>query len=192
MTTDVPPSVPHPPAPAVREELTEDLEELLDALDPNPAYVVGARWDVLGANAAAKQLFSDWDAKRRRRERNLLWYYCCDPAARSLFVDWEQEAEDQLALFRLDHARHAGDPAFRRLLDQIFEANPDALEWWERLREDRAAGRRRGGTKRIRLDTGRVVRLRQLTLQVTDQPDLTVISYFSDADDDVDDAEFDS
>jgi len=42
------------------EELSEELEELLDSLDPNPAYVVGARWDVLGANHTACQLFSDW------------------------------------------------------------------------------------------------------------------------------------
>ena len=34
--------------PQAPEELTEELEELLDSIEPNPAYVVGARWDVLG------------------------------------------------------------------------------------------------------------------------------------------------
>ena len=107
------------------EELTEELEELLDSLDPNPAYVVGARWDVLGANHTACQLFTDWESKRSKRERNLLWFYCCDPAARSLFVDWEQEAADQLALFREAYARHPDDPSFKRILDEIFKSNPD-------------------------------------------------------------------
>ena len=165
------------------ETLTAELEELLDAVDPNPAYVVGARWDVLGANRMACRLFSDWESKRTKRERNLLWFYCCDPAARSLFVDWEQEAADQLALFREAYARHPDDPAFRRVLDEVFRANPDAVDWWERHDTDPTRGR----TKRIRLVDGRVVRLRQLVLQAVDEPDIRLITYFSDADVDLED-----
>lgn len=167
------------------EILSEELEELIDAIDPNPAYVVGARWDILGANHTARQLFSDWESKRRRCERNLLWFYCCDPAARSLFVDWEQEAADQLALFREAYARRPDDPTFRVLLDEIFAANPTAQQWWER--HDLHPGR--GRTKRIRLDTGDVVQLRQLVLEVVDEPEIRVVSYFADADGDWDDAD---
>ncbi|MCU1535943.1 MAG: hypothetical protein JWP82_294 [Humibacillus sp.] len=174
--------------PPVHEELSDELEELLDSLEPNPAYVVGARWDVLGANHTACQLFTDWEGKRTSLERNLLWFYCCDPAARSLFVDWEQEAADQLALFREAYARHPDDPQFRRVLDLVFEANPATIEWWEQHDTDPTRGR----TKRIRLDTGQVIQLRQLVLQVLDEPDIRVISYFADADGDLDDVEFDS
>jgi transcriptional regulator with XRE-family HTH domain len=170
------------------EELSEELEELLDSIDPNPAYVVGARWDVLGANHTACQLFTDWESKRSKRERNLLWFYCCDPAARSLFVDWEQEAADQLALFREAYARHPDDPSFKRVLDEIFKSNPATVEWWERHDSDPTRGR----TKRIRLDTGQVIQLRQLVLQVVNEPDIRVISYFADADGDLDDIDFDS
>ncbi len=169
------------------EELTEELEELLDSIDPNPAYVVGARWDVLGSNHTARQLFSDWEGKRTKRERNLLWYYCCDPAARSLFVDWEQEAADQLALFREAYARHPDDPSFKRILDEIFKNNPAAVDWWERHDNDPNRGR----TKRIRLASGEVIKLNQLVLLVSDTPDIRVISYFADADGDLDDVNFD-
>lgn len=169
------------------EIISEELEELIDAIDPNPAYVVGARWDILGANHTARLLFSDWESKRHKHERNLLYFYCCDPAARSLFVDWEREAADQLALFREAYARHPDDPTFMRLLDEIFAVNPSAREWWERY--DLQPGR--GRTKRIRLDTGDVVQLRQLVLEVVDEPDLRVISYFADADGDWDDVELD-
>jgi transcriptional regulator with XRE-family HTH domain len=174
--------------PQAPEELTEELEELLDSIEPNPAYVVGARWDVLGANHTACQLFTDWESKRTKRERNLLWFYCCDPAARSLFVDWEQEAADQLALFREAYARHPDDPAFKRILDEIFKSNPATVEWWERHDTDPTRGR----TKRIRLDNGQVIKLRQLVLQVLDEPDIRVISYFADVDGDLDDIEFDA
>lgn len=164
------------------EEVTDEVEALLDAIEPNPAYVVGARWDILSSNQAARRLFSDWERGRTVRERNLLWFYCCDPAARSLFVDWEREAADQLALFREAFARHPEDPGFRRLLEQVFKANPDAQQWWERYDRDPAHGR----SKRIRLDNGQVIRLRQLVLQVLDDPDLRVVAYFSDADGDFD------
>jgi transcriptional regulator with XRE-family HTH domain len=174
--------------PPVHEELTDELEELLDAVEPNPAYVVGAHWDVLGANHTACQLFTDWEGKRRSHERNLLWFYCCDPAARSLFVDWEQEAADQLALFREAYARHPDDPQFRSILDLVFEANPATIQWWEQHDSDPTRGR----TKRIRLDTGEVIQLRQLVLQVLDEPDIRVISYFADADGDLDGIEPDA
>ena len=106
---------------------------------------------MLGANHTACQLFTDWEGKRTKRERNLLWFYCCDPAARSLFVDWEQEAADQLALFREAYARHPDDPSYKRVLDEMFRANPAAVGWWEQHDTDPTRGR----SKRIRLDTGR-------------------------------------
>ncbi len=174
-----------PPEP---EMLTDELEELIDSIDPNPAYVVGVHWDVLGANHMARRLFSDWEAKRSPIERNLLWFYCCDPAARSLFVDWEQEAADQLALFREAFARHPDDEDFKRVLDAVFAGNPATVTWWEQHDSDPTRGR----MKRIRLDDGRVVKLQQLVLQVVEQPQIRVISYFADADGDLDDVEYDS
>lgn len=170
------------------EEITDELAELIDTIDPNPAYAVGARWDILGSNLPAQRLFSDWDRKRTKRERNLLWYYCCDPAARSLFVDWELEAADQLALFREAYARHPDDASFKRLLDDIFKTNPDAQRWWETHDSDPNRGR----GKRIRLESGAVVRLRQLVLEVVDAPEIRVVSYFADADGDLDDIEYDA
>ncbi|HET7399445.1 MAG TPA: helix-turn-helix transcriptional regulator [Intrasporangium sp.] len=170
------------------EELTDEVEELLEALDPNPAYVVGARWDVLGGNHAARRLFCDWHAKPSKRERNLLYFYCCDPGARSLFADWQQEAADQLALFREAYARHPDDASFDAVLDAVFSDNPEAQEWWERHDSDP----KRGRTKRIRLDDGSVVQLRQLILHVADDPEIRVITYFADVDGDLDDVEFDS
>jgi hypothetical protein len=70
----------------------------------------------------------------------------------------------------------------------VFRGNPDTVDWWERHDSDPNRGR----TKRIRLDDGRVVRLRQLVLQVLDEPDIRVISYFVDADEDLDATDLDS
>ena len=66
--------------------------------------------------------------------------------------------------------------------------NPATVEWWERHDTDPTRGR----TKRIRLDTGQVIQLRQLVLSVAEEPDIRVISYFADVDGDLDDIEFDA
>lgn len=167
-----------------REELPEDLAELVAALDQNPTYVVGARWDVLHANPAAERVFTAWSRQPRER-RNLLWYYCADPAARELFIDWEAEARLQLAHFRCDYDRFPGDPAFQRLLDRVTAANPLVQQWWD-AHAHHETPRARGGVKTVRLATDRVVSLRQLVLASVDDPDVKIITYFADLDDDED------
>ena len=64
-----------------REDLPEDLAELVATLEPNPTYVVGARWDILHANPSAERIFAPW-SRVAREQRNLLWFYCRDPRAR--------------------------------------------------------------------------------------------------------------
>lgn len=178
----------HPVTKKVATELiSEELEELLESLHPNPAYIIGTGWEVLDANSAARQLFTDWP-RLRRKDRNLLWFYCCDPAAQTLFVDWEQEAADQMGLFRESFALGGEPPESVALLERIFEENPQAQDWWEKHELDP----KRGRTKRIRLDNGNVVQLRQIILQVRDEPDIHIVAYFADVDGDVDGIEFDN
>lgn len=43
-----------------------------------------------------------------------------------------------------------------------------------------------------RLDDGSIVQLRQLVLQLVDDPEVRVITYFADRDGDADDVEFDT
>lgn len=157
-----------------REEIGEEIEELAEVLDPNPTYVMGARWDILASNRAAQLLFADWNS-RPSQERNMLWYYLCDPSARTLYVDWETEAADQVAHFRESYAQHGDDPSFTSLLEAIFAITPTARSWWER----HDAEPNRSGVKRIRLEDGRVVLLRQLVLESADNPEIQIVTYFA-------------
>ena len=158
-----------------REEIGEEIEELTEVLEPNPTYVMGARWDILTSNRSANLLFTNWNAKPAR-ERNMLWYYLCDPSARDLYVDWEAEAADQVAHFRESFAEHPDDPAFSTLLEEIFEVTPQARSWWER----HDARPNRSGVKRVRIPDGRVVLLRQLVLESADDPAIQIVTYFAD------------
>lgn len=164
------------------EAIDEGLVELVESLDPNPAYVAGGRWDILHANRAAHLLFADFDS-RRGHERNMLWYYLAEPAARALYVDWEAEAIAQLGHFREDYEKWPGDPRFDDLLERVFAVTPQARTWWE---ERRGVDLPRNGVKQIRLADGRLVSLRQLVMSTVDDPEIQVVCYFADIDDDGD------
>ena len=111
----------------------------------------------------------------------MLWFYLADPTARSLYVDWEGEAIAQLGHFRADYDKWRGDPSFDELLEQIFTVTPQARDWWE---QGLGVGVPRNGIKRIRLGDGRLVSLRQLVMSMIDDPDIQVLCYFADIDDD--------
>lgn len=165
----------------MRDDLSAELVELVDTLEPNPTYVAGPRWDILAANSSARALFTDWDRQAADR-RNILYFYLADPRARRLYVDWEREARDQLAHFRKSYERWAPEPAFDQLLERIFARSPEIRDWWESASTARA----RSGPKRIRLPHGQIVSLQQLVLVTADDPDIHLVTYFADSSDSLD------
>lgn len=75
------------------EHVRPGLLFVLDRLTDTPAQVVSDRGDVLAQNAMAKALIGDVSA-RPEAERNLIWSYFTDPAAREIFP---AEDHDHLA-----------------------------------------------------------------------------------------------
>jgi hypothetical protein len=104
---------------------------LLDALEPAPAYVLGPRWDFLGWNGAFELLFP------RVRElssatRNLVWVVFADPSARALIGSWENEARRVLSQFRAETVPIATDPAVQELVDTLLAVSTEFATWWPR------------------------------------------------------------
>ncbi|ATL69797.1 transcriptional regulator [Nocardia terpenica] len=108
----------------------EVLYRLLDELDPNPAYVLGPRWDLLAWNRAEAGLIGAPDALSDS-ERNTIWLVFTDPAMRRLVVDWQHEARQMLAQYRAAAGQHAGDPEFMTLTEALRAASPEFREWWD-------------------------------------------------------------
>ena len=101
-----------------RETVPEPLDRFIRALD-QPAYLVGLRWDLLGWNDAARDLFGDL-FEGRGNERNILLGMLTDPSARALFGDgWCDEARRMVALFRSTYDVWAQDSAFGDLLARL-------------------------------------------------------------------------
>jgi transcriptional regulator with XRE-family HTH domain len=120
-----------PPCKRPPERVSPTLRRLIENLGPNPAYVLGRRWDYLAWNDAAVALLGDFGAIPRAA-RNHAWQTFTDPARREMFSDWERSSRVLAAKFRADSARHIGDPEFEALIAALRKTSPDFARAWER------------------------------------------------------------
>ena len=78
-----------PPCKSPAERVSPTLRRLIENLGPNPAYILGRRWDYLAWNVATTALLGDLAAVPRG-SRNHAWQTFTDPARREMFTDWER------------------------------------------------------------------------------------------------------
>jgi hypothetical protein len=116
-----------PPAPG------SALRRMLDALNPNPAYLIGPSWDLLAWNAAEAGLIGD-PARLPECERNLIRMVFTDARARSLMADHRAQAACLLAQFRADAARSLGEPGFERLRGELYGVSEEFRSLWNAQR----------------------------------------------------------
>jgi len=121
----------HRPAPVPSQEVPPALRDMLAALEPHPAYVLGPAWHYLAWNAAHARLFPQLEGLPAH-ERNLVWLVFTHAAARTLIADWEDEARRVLSQFRADTAPHRGARAVTDLVARLREASPEFRAWWPR------------------------------------------------------------
>ncbi|MDX6390418.1 MAG: hypothetical protein QOJ73_1481 [Streptosporangiaceae bacterium] len=154
------------------ERVDPGVAALVQRLDPFPTLLKGRRWDVLAANPAARELFTDWEAMRSG-ERNLVrWMFMTD-RAREVYLEWESEARAMLGRFRLAAARHPGDPDFEALIAELRRDSEHVRDWWPR-HDVTAVG---SGSKKLRHPRLGPVDYTHVVLQIADHPDQTIVTY---------------
>ncbi|HUB74033.1 MAG TPA: helix-turn-helix transcriptional regulator [Solirubrobacteraceae bacterium] len=131
-----------PPCKAPAERVSPSLRRLIEHLGPNPAYILGRRWDYLAWNDAAAALLGDF-ARIPRASRNHAWLTFTDPARREMFTDWECSARTLVGKFRADSARHIGDPEFESLIAALRATSPEFACWWELHEVSQGGGARK-------------------------------------------------
>jgi MmyB-like transcription regulator ligand binding domain len=148
------------------------VADLVQRLEPDPTLVKGRRWDVLAANPAARELFTDW-AGRPCDERNLVrWMFTTD-RAREVYCEWEPEARAMLGRFRLAAARYPDDRGFETLIAELQRDSEHIRDWWPR-HDVTAVG---SGSKKLRHPRLGPVEYSHVVLQIADNPDQTLVTY---------------
>jgi transcriptional regulator with XRE-family HTH domain len=154
------------------ERIDPGVTDLVRRLDPFPTFVKGRRWDVLAANPAARELFTDWEVLPAA-ERNLVrWMFTTD-RAREVYVDWEREARAMLGRFRLAAARYPDDPDLEELIQELQRESEQVRAWWPR-HDVTAVG---SGSKKLRHPTLGPIDYTHVVLLVADNPDQTLVTY---------------
>jgi hypothetical protein len=105
---------------------------VLDALDPLPALIRTAIWDVIAWNRAATVMLLDYGAVTPR-ERNVLRMMFLDPRARAAQYDWESVARFIVGAFRADAARAGASAEVAPLVDELCLASPEFRVLWREV-----------------------------------------------------------
>ncbi|MFI9200478.1 helix-turn-helix transcriptional regulator [Streptomyces sp. NPDC053048] len=111
--------------------VTHAMRLMLEGLEPYPACIQNARYDILAYNNAYRFLMSDLDAVPPEN-RNCLWLYFTDPDWRAGMADREDSTRAMAAKFRASMADHLAEPAWKCLLKRLQDASPEFRRLWER------------------------------------------------------------
>jgi transcriptional regulator with XRE-family HTH domain len=153
-----------------RERVPKVVEAVIHRLS-SPAYIIGARMDMLCWNQAAVATFRDY-SKIPVGERNTLFQMFTNPALREFFPDWRQEARSMLENFRRTYDLWSHAPAFNELVDDLSARSPEFRRWWA----SHGVGLKASGEKIIHSRL-RTIKLSYATFSVLENPDLKLIIY---------------
>ncbi len=111
------------------EGVTPRLQRVLDALDPSPALIRTATWNVVAWNRAATVMLGDYGALPPE-QRNILRLIFLDPRARAVQYDWESVARFVVGAFRVDAARAGAAEEVEPLVDELCRLSPEFKAMW--------------------------------------------------------------
>jgi transcriptional regulator with XRE-family HTH domain len=163
-------------------DVTPRLQRVLDALDPSPAIIRTAIWDVVAWNRAATVMLMDYESLQPE-QRNILRYFFLDPRSRAAQYDWESVARFILGAFRVDAARAGAASEVEPLVEELCQLSPEFRAMW---RENDVHGSRVEMVKHIRHPTLGPFAFEYSAFAVDGRADLTMVVYNPATPDDAD------
>ena len=156
-----------------KSEVTPRLQRVLDALDPCPAIIRTAIWDVVAWNRAATAMLMDYGALPPDK-RNILRFIFLDKRARGTQSDWESVARFVLGSFRADAARAGASAEVEPLVEELCRLSPEFAAMW---RDNNVAGAHGDAVKHIRHPVLGPLAFEYSAFTVDGRIDLTMVVY---------------
>src|SRR5580693_6978805 len=154
------------------EGVTPRLQRVLDALEPCPALIRTAIWDVVAWNRAATVMLIDYGSLPPG-QRNILRFIFLDPRVRAAQYDWESVARFVVGAFRVDAARAGAAAEVEPLVDELCRLSPEFKALW-RDNDVRSHGE---GVKQIRHPVLGLIAFEFSAFAVDGRPDLSMVVY---------------
>ena len=164
----------HPPEAHYKKDegVTPRLQRVLDALEPSPALIKTAIWDVVAWNRAATVMLTDYGSLPPE-QRNILRFIFLDPRVRAAQYDWESVARYVVGAFRVDAARAGAAAEVEPLVDELCRLSPEFKALW-RDNDVRSHG---DGVKHIRHPVLGPIAFEYSAFAVDGRPDLNMVVY---------------
>jgi transcriptional regulator with XRE-family HTH domain len=154
------------------EGVTPRLQRVLETLEPSPALIRTATWDVVAWNRAATVMFTDYESVPAE-ERNILRFIFLDPRARAAQYDWASVARFVVGAFRVDVARAGATERVSDLVDELCRLSPEFSAMWR----DSNVSSHHEGVKHIRHPVLGRLAFEYSAFAVDGRPDLTMVIY---------------
>src|SRR6202522_1126671 len=152
--------------------VTPRLQRVLDALQPSPALIRTATWDIVAWNRAATVMLTDYGSLPPE-QRNVLRFIFLDPRVRAAQHDWESVARFVVGTFRADAARAGAAAEVQPLVDELCRLSPEFKALWR----DNDVQSHGEGVKRIRHPLLGPIAFEYSAFAVDGRPDLTMVVY---------------
>jgi transcriptional regulator with XRE-family HTH domain len=164
----------HPPEARYRKDtgVTPRLQRILDALEPIPALIRTATWDVVAWNRAVPVMLTDYGALPPD-QRNILRLIFLDPRARAVQYDWESVARFVVGAFRADAARAGAEAEVKPLVEELSATSSTFRQMWS----DTDVHSPGEGVKRIRHPLLGPIAFEHSAFAIDGRPDLSMIVY---------------
>jgi transcriptional regulator with XRE-family HTH domain len=111
------------------EGVTPRLQRVLDALEPSPALIRTATWDVVAWNRASTVMMTDYGSLPPE-QRNVLRLMFLDPSARAAQYDWDSVARFVVSAFRVDATRAGASAEVEPLVEELCRLSPEFKAMW--------------------------------------------------------------
>jgi transcriptional regulator with XRE-family HTH domain len=152
--------------------VTPRLQHVLDALQPCPALIRTATWDIVAWNRAATVMLTDY-AALPPDQRNVLRFIFLDPRVRAAQQNWESVARFVVGAFRVDAARAGAAAAVQPLVDELCRLSPEFRAMWND-NEVRSHGE---AVKHMRHPVAGPIAFEYSAFAVDGRPDLAMVVY---------------
>lgn len=154
------------------QRVSPRLHVFLDALEGQPAFILGRRSDVLASNRMARTLLTDFNLLAPRDRNYARWVLLSDEA-RHLFVDWDVQARAVVENLRLEAGNDPNDRATMELISDLTARSAEFRHWWKQHR----VHQRTFGTKRLRHPIAGELTIAYESLVLPGDPDQTLFVY---------------
>lgn len=163
-----PPEIRHQPF----EPISPQLQRVLDAMTFSPAVLRTALWDVVGWNAAASVVMTDY-ALLPPEERNILKLIFCNDRVRGHMVNWERDARSAVAAFRAEAIKAAPAETLQVMVDDLSQRSPEFDAIWR----DYDIQNYGAGTKHFRHEIAGDLMMEYSSFTVDGRPDLGLVIF---------------